>query len=212
MSETKKAKLLFTDKDFANPIVSLVILHTSKKNGKFVNPDTSEKEPFSLYKWNKYDAGAFTTSEGDFLCSDNLTINRSQHDYWAVAFQRRKNNYVEYLTKKEGFWKKLEEGVVKDICNSAIDVANLFDDEVATPLVTEATDKLIHHLFTDGDGDVLFDNWVHWKTPEIKFEFDEKSTFVHSKGHNTSCKNERFGNQEEKKSVDKNIESVAALK
>jgi|GEM_PF-6091774 len=189
---TRMAQLYFEDCDANNPIVSVVILHTSLKNGKYVNPDTSSHEPYSLYKWTKANSFKFT-KEGNRWLAYALTINKDQHDVWAVALQRKYNNYVEYLTQKEGFWKKLGEDVVKGVCDAAIDVFDIADDEIGNLVFEKATDQLIHHLFTSGDGDVLMENWVHWKSYEIEFKFNSHDGSIHSAPHHTSCKVDRFG-------------------
>lgn len=200
MSDTRRATLNFRDDDPSNPIMSIVIAHSSLHNGEYENPDTRALEPFSLFRWTKNHPGDFKTLDDGYLSAyDAVLINKHQHDVWAVAFQRKHNRYVEYVQQKEGFWKKLEEDVVKEICNTAIDVADLFDDETTTPVLTDATDKAIHAIFTHGDGDVIIENWVHWDSYKISFKVGNNSAHIHSDGHNTSCKTERFGNQSEKK-------------
>ncbi len=192
-NQTRMASLYFEDGDHSNPIISVVILHTSKVGKEYKNPDTNSKEPFNLYAWTKADSGPFEQKGNEWLAFDAVMINQDMHDVWAVALQRKNNNYVEYLTQKEGFWKKLGEDIVKDVCNAAIDVFDVVDDEVTTFALQKATDKLIHHLFNSKDGDVLMENWVHWNSYEIRFKFDKKSGSIHSEGHHTACKVDRFG-------------------
>lgn len=187
------ASLYFEDGDLSNPIVSVVILHTSKVKGEYKNPDTNSHEPFSLYRWTKADSYQFVKDGNQWLANDAVMINQDMHDVWAVALQRKNNNYVEYLTQKEGFWKKLGADIVKGVCDAAIDVFDVVDDEVTTLVLQKATDKLIDQMFQSKDGDVLMENWVHWDSYEIRFKFDKKSGHIHSTGHNTDCKVEKFG-------------------
>nr|WP_294938587.1 hypothetical protein [uncultured Flavobacterium sp.] len=200
MSNTRSAQLYFMDEDPGNQIISIAILHTSLKKGQYVNPNPNEKDPYSVYAWNIKDSLGFE-KVGDWWEKYCLTIDKDQHDVWAVTLQRRHNRYVEYLEQKEGFWKKLGEEVVKEVCNAAIDTIDFLDDETTTPVLEFATDKLIHHLFTKDDGDVMIKNWVHWASYKIEFKLKEHSAKIHSTEHSTSCKVERFGNQNEKKMV-----------
>jgi hypothetical protein len=191
---TRYASLKFKDDDTNNPIISIAFLHTSLKNDEYVNPDINSSEPYSLFKWTKVNSLDFKSEGGWWLAFDAVMINKNQHDVWAVALQRKNNKYVEYLEQKEGFWKKLGEDIVKDVCNAAIDVADLDDGEVSSEEFQKATDKVINLLFTNGDGDVLIKNWVHWSSYEIQFTLSKDHAKMHSKEHDTSCKTERFGN------------------
>lgn len=193
-NQTRMASLYFEDGDTSNPIISIVILHTSKVKKEYVNPDTTSKEPFSLYRWTKVDSHQFVKDGNRWVANDAVMINQDMHDVWAVALQRKKNKYVEYFTQKEGFWKKLGEGIVKEVCDAAIDVIGIEDGEVTTEELQFATDKLIHHMFTSKDGDVLIENWVHWKSHQIEFKLDNKKGSIHSTDHSTACKVEKFGN------------------
>lgn len=197
---TQVAHLGFKDEGPQNnPIISIVILHTSLKKGtklkekRYVNPNGSAN-PFSLYKWSKNHPMDFTGGKDgeNYLNTYKVTIDKYLHDVWAVAFQRRNNKHVEYLYKVEGFWRKVEEGVAKAICDVAIDVIEVFDDEATTQLLHLATDKLIHEMFTRGDGDVMMDNWVHWDSPKITFDIGEKKAKIHSPHHSTHCAPEEF--------------------
>lgn len=195
---TKPATLLFLDEGPQdNRIMSLVILHTTTEIKQGVYPFESAPT-FSLYKWTKFDHMNFKEKTGD-CWHTGITIDKDLHDVWAVAFQRKKNRYVEYLQQAPGFWKKLEEEVVKEVCNSAIEAFGLFDDEATTPLLEVATDKAIHELYTRGDGDVKMKNWVHWNTPTIQIDISETSGKIHSPHHSTKCDTERFGDQDGKK-------------
>lgn len=197
---TKPATLRFKDDDPDNPIMYIEIAHSSLHDGRYENPDTNAPEPFSGYFWTMHHPRDFTVKDGDgYLTAPGaLTINIDQHDVWAVAFQRRKNRYLEYIQQKEGFWKKLEEDVVKGICDTAIDAADLFDDETTTPALTDAADKAIHEMFARGDGDVIIKNWVRWDDPVISFTIGDKHAHIESPHHKTSCNTERFGDQDEK--------------
>jgi hypothetical protein len=194
MTDTRYASLKFKDEDTDNPIISIAFLHTSLKNGKYVNPDIYSSEPYSLLKWTTKDHLDFKSNGDWWLAFDAVMINKNQHDVWAVALQRKYNKYVEYLEQKEGFWKKLEEDIVKNVCDAAIDVADLDDGEASTEELQKATDKVINLLFTKGDGDVLIENWVHWDSYEIQFTLSKDHAKIYSKEHDTSCKTERFGN------------------
>lgn len=196
MSDTKRlAKLRCKDGDTNNPIISIAFLHTSLKNDAYVNPDIKSSEPYSIFKWTKVNSLDFKSVEGGMWSTfDAVMINKNQHDVWGVALQRKNNKYVEYLEQKEGFWKKLGEDIVKDVCNAAIDVADLDDGEIASEAFQKATDKVINLLFTNGDGDVLIKNQVHWNSYNIQFTLSKDHAKIYSKEHSTSCKTERFGN------------------
>ena len=194
---TKPATLFFLDEGSQdNRIMSLVILHTTTEIKQGVYP--FENAPaFTLYKWTKIDHMDFKEKAGDYWHT-GVTIDKDLHDVWAVAFQRRKNKYVEYLQQAPGFWKKLEEEVVKEVCNTAIEVFGVFDDETTTPLLEVATDKAIHEIYTKGDGDVKIKNWVHWDSPSIQINIGETSGRIYSPHHSTNCNTERFGAQDVK--------------
>jgi hypothetical protein len=200
MGATQTATLRFKDDDPDNPIKCIEIAHSSIHKHHYVNPDPQAKEVFTAYRWTTRHPGDFTSTDADgYLVAPNaLTIDIDQHDVWAVAFQRRHNRYVEYLQQTEGFWKRLEKDVVKDICNTAIDVADLFDDDTTSAL-TAATDKVINQIFDHGDGDVIIENWVRWDEPVISFLIGEPKAHIESPHHETHCKTERFGDQDEKK-------------
>ncbi|ASS50787.1 MAG: hypothetical protein A3D31_14640 [Candidatus Fluviicola riflensis] len=199
--DRRMASIYFEDTEAnSNPIISLVILHTSiVSKGVYANPDTSSKEPFSLYKWTKKESYQFKQNGNQWWANNVVMINKHMHDVWAVALQRKNNNYVEYLTKTEGFWEKLGEDVVKGVCDAAIDVFDVADDEVTTLVLQKATDKLIDHLFNSKDGDVLMENWVHFdprdQHPRIDFKFEKKKGHIHSTDHSTDCKVDKFGNR-----------------
>jgi hypothetical protein len=197
--DTRMATLNFRDDDPGNPIMSIVFAHSSLVGDTYTNPNPAVAEPVTLFKWTKNHPGPFTAVDHGYLSAhDEFMINECQQDIWAVAFQRRYNRYVEYFEQTEGFWKKLGEDVVIDICNSAIDAADLFDDETTTLPLDVATDLAINEMFTKGDGDVIMKNWVHWKSFKISFKVGKDKGHIHSTDHDTSCKTERLGKQDNK--------------